>query len=113
MSRPQNSCEPYSDHKISPLGPQKDKNGPKIKSNSNITIQGIIRNESCSTTWVDPKIIFEPHIEPKNSPIRPRKVKNDPKLDQNQCQNWKTKKMKVVQLHELSNPNPTPKIVEP
>ena len=34
----------------SPFGPQKDKNGPKIKSNSNVRIQGIIENESCSTT---------------------------------------------------------------
>ena len=34
--------EPYSDHKTSPLGPQKDKNDPKIKSNSNVTIQGIV-----------------------------------------------------------------------
>ena len=33
-----------------PLWPQKDKNDPKIKSNSNVRIQGIIENESCSTT---------------------------------------------------------------
>ena len=56
MGRTQNSCRTL---------PQKDKNDPKIKSNSNVIIQGIIENESCSTTWVDPKTVFEPHIEPK------------------------------------------------
>ena len=34
----------------SPLGPQKDKNDPKTKLNSNVRIQGIIEKESCSTT---------------------------------------------------------------
>ena len=57
--------EPYSDPQTSPLWPQKDKNDPKIKSNSNVRIQGIIENESCSTTLVDQKTVFEPHIEPK------------------------------------------------
>jgi len=37
--------EPCSDPQTSPLGPQKVKNDPKIKSNSNVRIQGIIENE--------------------------------------------------------------------
>ena len=36
--------EPYSDPQTSPLGPQKDKNDPKIKVNLNVRIQGIIEN---------------------------------------------------------------------
>ena len=55
------------------LGSQKDKNYPKIKSNSNVRIQGIIENESCSATWVDPKTVFEPYIEPKNNPLEQKK----------------------------------------
>ena len=35
--------------KIAQLGP-KSKNDSKIKSNSNVRIEGIIENESCSTT---------------------------------------------------------------
>ena len=42
--------EPYSDPQTSPLWPQKDKNYPKIKSNSNVRIEGIMENESCLTT---------------------------------------------------------------
>ena len=99
MSRPKNSW-PYSNHKTSPWGPQKDKNDPKIKSNSNVTIQGIIENESCSTTWVDPKTVFESHIEPEKSLLGPKKVKNKPKIKY-QTSEWKeTKKIKVVALYE-------------
>ena len=36
--------ERYSNLTISPLGPQKDKIDPKIKSNSNVRIRGIIEN---------------------------------------------------------------------
>ena len=36
--------EPYTEHKNSPLGPQKDKNDPKIKSESNVRIEGNIEN---------------------------------------------------------------------
>jgi len=34
----------------SPLGPQKAKNDPKIKSKSNVRFEGNIGNESCLTT---------------------------------------------------------------
>ena len=47
---PKPVVEPYSSLQTSPVGPQKDKNDTKIKSNSNIRIHGIIENESCSTT---------------------------------------------------------------
>ena len=87
--------ELYSDSESSPLGPHRNKNDPKIKSksnfriqtdknhpkirtNSNFKIQGIIENESCSTTCVDPKTVFESHIKPKYSPLGPKKVKNYP-----------------------------------
>ena len=57
---------------------------PKIRSNSNVRIQGIIENESCSTTWVDPKTIFEPHIAPKYSLLGSQNEKKTPNLSQNQ-----------------------------
>ena len=37
----------------------KHKNDPKIKSKSNVRIQGIIENKSWSTIWVHPKIVFD------------------------------------------------------
>ena len=43
----QNSCLTLlQPPQTSPLGPKKDNNDPKIKSNSNVRIQGIIENES-------------------------------------------------------------------
>ena len=69
--------------KKSPLGP-KSKKDPKIKLNSNVTIEGIIENDSCSSTWGDPKADFEPYPEPKNSPNRTLKSQKRPqKLNQN------------------------------
>ena len=50
MSRPKTVVEPYPNPKNSPLGPQKVKNDPKIKSNSKVRIERNIENESCSTT---------------------------------------------------------------
>ena len=50
--------EPYPDPKNSPLGLQKVKIDPKIKSNSKVRIEWIIENKSCSATSVDPKTIF-------------------------------------------------------
>ena len=44
-----------------------------------------------------PKIVDRPYHNPKNSPLGPEKVKMTPKLGQNLK---KTKKMKVVQLHD-------------
>ena len=43
-----------------------------------------IENESCSTTWGDPKSVYEPYANPKNSPLGPQKLKMTPKLSQNQ-----------------------------
>ena len=53
---------------------------PKIKTNSNVRIQGEMENENCSTTCVEPKTVFEPPIEPKNSPIGLLKVKKNPPI---------------------------------
>ena len=78
---PETVVKPNSYPQTSPLGLQKDKNDPKIKSNLNVRIQGIIENESCSTTWVNLNKIFEPHIAPKNSPLGPQKVKKNPDID--------------------------------
>ena len=58
MSRPQKVVQPFLNPKNSPLGPPKIKNDPKIKSKSNVRIEGNIENESCSTTKVDPKTLF-------------------------------------------------------
>ena len=58
MSRPQNSFEPNTDPKNSPLVPQKVKIDPKIKSNSKVRIERTTENKSCSPTRVDPKIVF-------------------------------------------------------
>ena len=44
MSRLQNSFRSLPDSKKKPLGPQKVKNDPKIKSKSNIRIDGNIKN---------------------------------------------------------------------
>ena len=76
--------KPYPNPKNSQLGPQKVKNDPKIKSKSNVRIEGNIENESCLTAWLDPKKVVEPYSNPKISPLGPQKVKNDPKLSQNQ-----------------------------
>ena len=46
---PKQLLNPTPTAQTSPFGPQKDKNGPKIKSNSNVRIQGIIEYKSCST----------------------------------------------------------------
>ena len=67
-----------------PLGLQKVKNDPTIKSKSNVRIEDNIENESCSTTQVDSKTVFEPISDPKNSPLGPQKVQVTLKLSQNQ-----------------------------
>ena len=56
--------EHYPDPKNSPLGPQKVKNDPQIKSKSDVRIEKIKENKSCSITWVDPKTVFEPYPDP-------------------------------------------------
>ena len=50
MSRQETDFEPFPKAKSSQLGPQKVDNYPKIKSKSNVRIEGNIENESCSTT---------------------------------------------------------------
>ena len=42
--------EPFPNPKNRPLGPQKVKNDPEIKSKSNVRIERNKENESCSTT---------------------------------------------------------------
>ena len=74
MSRPQYSFKHFPNHKNSPFGLQKLKIGTKIKSKSNVRIERNIENESCSTTWVDPKTVVEPCPHPKSSPLGPKKV---------------------------------------
>ena len=58
--------------KNSSLGLEKQKNDTKIKSNSKVRIEENIKNQSCSTTWVDLKTVFEPYPEPKDSPLGPQ-----------------------------------------
>ena len=38
----------------------KSQTNPKIKSKSNVRIEGNLENESCSTIWVDPKQFSNP-----------------------------------------------------
>ena len=80
MSRPQNSFWTLSQPQKQPVMAPKSQNYPKIKSKSNVRIERNRENESCSTTWVDPKTDFEPCPDPKNSSLGPKKVKNDPKI---------------------------------
>ena len=60
MSRPQNSFWTLIGPQKEPIGYQKVKNYPKIKSNSKVRMEEIIESKSCSTTWVDLKTAFEP-----------------------------------------------------
>ena len=50
--------EQTSDPKNRPLGLQKVKDDPMIKSNSKVRIEGIIEIESYSTTVIEPKTVF-------------------------------------------------------
>jgi len=82
-----------------PIRAPKSQKDPKIKSNSNVRIQGNIENKSCSTTWVHPKTVFEPF--PKIPPLGPQKVKNDHKIkSKSNVRMERNKEMKVAQLHE-------------
>ena len=83
-SNPKTVLEPNPNPKNSSLGPKKKaKNNPKIQLNLKVKIEGMLENKSCSTMWVDPKIIFKPNSNPKNSPLGPPKAKNDPKIQSN------------------------------
>ena len=58
-------------------------------------------DESCSTTWVDPKTVVESYPNPIKSPLGPQKVTNDAKIKQKPIPElMETYKMKVEQLHE-------------
>ena len=50
IRRPETVFEPYPNPKNSPLGPQKVKNDPQIKSESKVRIKETIENENCSPT---------------------------------------------------------------
>ena len=45
---------------LKPTPNPKIKKGPKIKSKSQVGIEGTIKYKSHSTTWVDPKIFLNP-----------------------------------------------------
>ena len=80
MRRPQNSFWTLPQPQNSPLGPQKVKNGPKIKLKSKVWIEVKLENESISATWVEPKTVGEPYHNPKNTLLGSQKVKNDPNI---------------------------------
>ena len=50
VETPKQFLDPFPGPKNSLLWPQKVKNDPEIKSESNFRIEGNIKNESCSTT---------------------------------------------------------------
>ena len=84
--------ESFSNPKYSPLGPQKVKNDPKIKSKINVGFERNKEKEICSTTWVDPKTVAEPCPKPKNSQVGSKNSKMTPKLSQNQMSEFKVTK---------------------
>ena len=67
MSRPQNSFRTQPQPQKLPIRAPKSQNNPKIKSKSNVRIEGNIENESCSSIWVYPRTVFEPF--PIKAPI--------------------------------------------
>ena len=73
MSRPQNIFESYPNPKNSQLVAQKVKNDPKIRSKSNVRIEGNTKNESCLTTRLDSTTVFKPYPNRKNSPLGAQK----------------------------------------
>ena len=83
MSRPQNSFRTLPEFQKKPIRVQKVKNDPNIKSKSNARVEGNIKNESCSTTSVDPKTVVKPNSDPQTSPLGPIKDKNNPKIKSN------------------------------
>ena len=61
---------------------------PKIRSKSNVIIEGNIEIEICSTTRVEPKTVVELYSDPQTSPLLPKKDKNDPQNEAKfKCQN--------------------------
>ena len=82
MSKPQNSFQTLPQPQKLPIRAQKVKNDPNIKSKSNARVEGNIENESCSTTWVDPKTVVKPYSDPQTSLLGPHKTKTTPKLSQ-------------------------------
>ena len=111
---PKTVVELYSNHKNSPLGPPKVKNDPKnsplrlqkvknsrkIKSNSKVRIEESIKNESCSTIFVDPKTLIELKPVPKLAGNCPKRFKIIPKTKQSKTKNKKSHKMKVISLYK-------------
>ena len=75
---PKTVFELYPDPKNNPLGPQKARNGLKIKLKSKVRIEEIIENKDCSTTLVDHKTVLKLYPDPKNSPLGPKKIKKEP-----------------------------------
>ena len=68
-------------HEYTPLGPQKVKNDPKIKSKSKEGQNwNKYRKWKLYNSLSRPKTAVEPYPNPKNSPLGPQKVKNDPKI---------------------------------
>ena len=80
MRRPQNGFWTFNNPKNSPLGPQKVKNDPRIKSKSNVRFERNKEDESCSNTWVDHKTVFEPYPNPRIAHLGPKKMNNDPEI---------------------------------
>ena len=74
---PKHFFELYPHPKNSPLGSQKVKADPKIRSKSKVRIIGTIEKK-LFIYMSRPKTVFEPYSDPKNSPLGPQK---DPKIN--------------------------------
>ena len=84
MSGPQNIFEPYLDPQICPLGPQKVKNNPKIKSKEKVRIEGTIEKKVVQLHEWTPYLIPGTIPRPQICLLGQQKVKNNLKLSQNQ-----------------------------
>ena len=48
-----------------------------------VRIEGNIENETCSTTWEDPKTVVKAYFDHRTNPLGPQKDKSDPKIKSN------------------------------
>ena len=74
----------YNDSKNNPLGPQKVKNNPKIKSKEKVRIEGTIEKKVVQLHEWTPYLIPGTIPRPQICLLGQQKVKNNLKLSQNQ-----------------------------
>ena len=73
---PKKVFESYPNPKIIPLGSQKAKQYPRIRSELKIRIEGGVEDKICSAIQTEPKHLFEPDPNPKKTRRTPILVQN-------------------------------------